>query len=204
MTTRSLERAADVLFLAPNPGRSARPEYSPGADTSAAKRRRSARALCANDQYGPIGVVDDSPRDAAEQHVRQATLPARADDDGASVMFGAEIEDRAPDVPIGARDERAGVEAHLARERCTLFGGRSSVAALEFVDLAKDRRVGSRSCGRADQALGRVPKCGDERWAWSEQLASARDGRLRVFGPVVCDEDGRSGMRSPSSSASAF
>jgi hypothetical protein len=30
----------------------------------------SAGALRADDQYGPIGVVDDSPRDAAQQHVR--------------------------------------------------------------------------------------------------------------------------------------
>jgi hypothetical protein len=139
--------------------------------------------------YGPVGVVDDSARDAAEQHVRQPALPARADDDRASVVFGAEIEDRAPDVPIGARDERAGVEAHLARESRTLFCGRSSVGALEFVDLAEDRRVGGGSRGCADQALGGVPKCDDERWAWSEQLASARDRGLRVFGPVVRDED---------------
>jgi hypothetical protein len=96
----------------------------PPAGTGAAERRRSARALCANDQYGPVGVVDNPARDAAEQHVRQPALPARADDDGASVVFGAEIEDRAPDVPIGARDERAGVEAHLARESGTLFCGR--------------------------------------------------------------------------------
>jgi len=49
----------------------------------------------------------------------------------------AEIEDRAPRAPIGARHERAGVEAHAARESGTLFGGRSRVGALEFVDLAE-------------------------------------------------------------------
>jgi hypothetical protein len=47
-------------------------------------------------------------------------LPALAEDDCASVVFGAEVEDRTPDVPIGVRDERAGVEAHLARESDTL------------------------------------------------------------------------------------
>src|ERR1019366_10512874 len=150
----------------------------------------SARALRANDQYGPIGVVDDSARNAAQQHVRQPASSARADDDRASVVFGAEVEDRAPDVPIGARDERAGVEARLARESGTLFGGRSSVAALEFIDLAEDGRVGCGSRGRANQALGGVPECHDERWAWNEQLAGSRDGGPRVLGPVVRDEDG--------------
>jgi hypothetical protein len=148
----------------------------------------SARAFRANDQYGLIGVVNDSARDAAQQHVRQPALPARADDDGASVVFGGEVKDRAPDVP-GARNDRLGVEAYFARESGTLFGGRSSVGALEFVDLAEDGGVGGGSRGCADHALGGGPDCGDERWAGSEQLTGCRDRRFRVIGPVVCDED---------------
>ncbi len=81
--------------------RSARP---PHAGTSAAKRRRSARAFRADDQNGPIGVVNDPARDAAQQHTCQPALPARAKDDRASVVFGAEVEDRVPDIPIRARD----------------------------------------------------------------------------------------------------
>ena len=40
-------------------------QLSLGADTSAAKCRRSAQGVRANHQHGPIGVVDDSARDAA-------------------------------------------------------------------------------------------------------------------------------------------
>jgi len=95
-------------------------------------------------------VVDDSARDAAQEHVRQPALPARADDDRASVVFGADVENRAPDVPIRAPDDWGGVEADLARESGTLCCGRLSVGALEFVDLAEDGRVGGGSRGRAD------------------------------------------------------
>jgi hypothetical protein len=99
-------------------------------------------------------VVDDSAGDAAQQQIRQPALPVRADDDRAGVVRFAEVEDRAPHVPIGAHDKRTGVEAGRARESGTLLGGRASVGALEFVDLAEDRRVRGGSCGRADREFG--------------------------------------------------
>ena len=68
---------------------------------------------------------------------------------------------RAPRDPIGTHDERAGVEAHRARESGALFGGGAS-GAPEFVDLAKDRRVGGGSAGGADRQRGRVPDRHDE------------------------------------------
>ena len=73
------------------------------------------------------------PGDAAQQQVCHPALPVRADDDRAGVVRFAELEDRVPDVPIGAHDKRAGVEALLARESGPLLGGRASVGALALV-----------------------------------------------------------------------
>jgi hypothetical protein len=77
-----------------------RVSFRPAPTLAQPSGRRLARALRANDQYGPIGVVDDSARDAAQQHVGQSAPSARAEDDGARVVFGFGARSRiAPDVP---------------------------------------------------------------------------------------------------------
>jgi hypothetical protein len=72
----------------------------PAKGNTASETRPGRSAGMGVSRYGPIGVVDDSARDAAQQHVGQSASSARAEDDGARVVFGFGARSRiAPDVP---------------------------------------------------------------------------------------------------------